>query len=125
MQVIEHESLILKDLLSSDFFNENLLSATKALADGPLAELADDIDRKGFYPKSVLMKLGEIGALSAHMAPSSDCGRSADYGLAIQAMTEVGRVCGSTAFMMWCHLVCGVYMEPSDNPSELLGCQIP
>jgi alkylation response protein AidB-like acyl-CoA dehydrogenase len=117
MQVIEHESLILKDLLSSDFFNENLLSATKALADGPLAELADKIDRKGFYPKSVLMKLGEIGALSAHMAPSSDCGRSADYGLAIQAMTEVGRVCGSTAFMMWCHLVCGVYMEQSDNPA--------
>ncbi|MES2414418.1 MAG: acyl-CoA dehydrogenase family protein [Pseudomonadota bacterium] len=91
-----------------------LLLAVRELADGPLAELADDIDRRGIYPKSVLQRLGELGALSAHIA--SD-GRDADYGLAIRAMTEVSRVCGATGFMVWCHEVCGTYMEQSGNPA--------
>jgi alkylation response protein AidB-like acyl-CoA dehydrogenase len=32
-------------------------------------------------------------------------------------MTEVSRVCGATGFMVWCHEVCGVYMEQSGNPA--------
>ncbi len=91
-----------------------LISAVRALADGPLAELADDIDRRGIYPKSILQRLGELGALKAHMAQA---GQAANYGLAIQAMTEVSRVCGATGFMVWCHAVCGVYMEQSGNPA--------
>ncbi|MEO6016227.1 MAG: acyl-CoA dehydrogenase family protein [Polaromonas sp.] len=91
-----------------------LIVAVRALADGPLAELADDIDRRGIYPKSILQRLGELGALKAHMG---EPGRPADYGLAIQAMTEVSRVCGATGFMVWCHEVCGVYMEQSGNPA--------
>ncbi len=91
-----------------------LISVVRALADGALAELADDIDRRGIYPKSILQRLGEIGALKAHMSAP---GRPADYGLAIQAMTEVSRVCGATGFMVWCHDVCGVYMEQSGNPA--------
>ncbi|MDO9358083.1 MAG: acyl-CoA dehydrogenase family protein [Polaromonas sp.] len=93
---------------------EALLAAVRALADGPLAELADDIDRRGIYPKSILQRLGELGALRAHTA---DAGRPADYGLAIRAMSEVSRVCGATGFMVWCHEVCGVYMEQSGNPA--------
>ena len=84
-----------------------LLQAVRELADGQLAELADDIDRRGIYPKSILQRLGELGALKAHLAQPD---RPADYGLAIQAMTEVSRVCGATGFMVWCHDVCGVYM---------------
>ena len=91
-----------------------LVAAVRALAEGPLAELAGDIDRRGIYPKSILQRLGELGALKAHMA---EPGRPADYGLAIQAMTEVSRVCGATGFMVWCHEVCGVYMEQSGNPA--------
>ncbi len=91
-----------------------LISAVRALADGPLAELADDIDRRGIYPKSILQRLGELGALKAHIA---DGETPADYGLAIRAMTEVSRVCGATGFMVWCHGVCGVYMEQSGNPA--------
>jgi alkylation response protein AidB-like acyl-CoA dehydrogenase len=94
--------------------NAGMIAAVRALADGPLAELADDIDRRGIYPKSILQRLGELGALKAHMA---DGERAADYGLAIQAMTEVSRVCGATGFMVWCHEVCGVYMEQSGNPA--------
>lgn len=93
---------------------DDLIAAVRALADGPLAELADDIDRRGIYPKSILQRLGEIGALKAH---TSEAGRPADYGLAIRAMTEVSRVCGATGFMVWCHEVCGVYMEQSGNPA--------
>ncbi|MES2943092.1 MAG: acyl-CoA dehydrogenase family protein [Pseudomonadota bacterium] len=93
-----------------------LIQAVRALADGPLAELADDIDRRGIYPKSILQRLGELGALKAHI---SEPGKPADYGLAIQAMTEVSRVCGATGFMVWCHEVCGVYMEQSGNPAML------
>ena len=92
----------------------DLIKAVRALAIGPLAELADDIDRRGIYPKSILHRLGELGALKAHMA---EPGKPADYGLAIAAMTEVSRVCGATGFMVWCHDVCGVYMEQSGNPA--------
>ena len=91
-----------------------LIAAVRELADGALAELADDIDRRGIYPKSILQRLGELGALKAHMADGAMPG---DYGLAIQAMTEVSRVCGATGFMLWCHAVCGVYMEQSGNPA--------
>lgn len=99
----------------ADVSNEfDVIKAVRELATGPLAELADDIDRRGVYPKSILQRLGELGALKAHMA---EPGKPADYGLAIRAMTEVSRVCGATGFMVWCHDVCGVYMEQSGNPA--------
>lgn len=92
----------------------DLIKAVRELATGSLAELADDIDRRGIYPKTILHRLGELGALKAHMAQP---GKPADYGLAIAAMTEISRVCGATGFMVWCHDVCGVYMEQSGNPA--------
>lgn len=88
-----------------------MLAAVRGIADGALAELAEDIDR-GAYPKGVLMRLGEVGAFRAHLALD---GAAPDYGAAIQAITEVSRVCGATGFMMWCHDVCGLYMEASGN----------
>ena len=92
----------------------DLIKAVRDLSTGPLAELADDIDRRGVYPKSILHRLGQLGALKAHMNEAS---KPADYGLAIAAMTEVSRVCGATGFMVWCHDVCGLYMEQSGNPA--------
>ena len=94
----------------------DLTQAVRELAIGPLAELADDIDRRGVYPQSILRRLGELGALKAHMAEAD---KPADYGLAISAMSEVSRVCGATGFMVWCHDVCGLYMEQSGNPALL------
>jgi len=90
-----------------------MLAEVRRIADGALAELAEDIDR-GVYPKSVLMRLGEVGAYRAHLALG---GSDPDYGAAIQAIIEVSRVCGATGFMMWCHDVCGLYMEASGNPA--------
>ena len=112
MEVLERENAALAAAP-----NLSLIAAVRALADGPLAELADDIDRRGVYPKSVLQRLGELGGLSAHIDTP---GRPANYGLAIQAMTEIARVCGATGFMVWCHDVCGVYMAQSGNP-HLMG----
>ena len=112
MEVLERENAAL-----AAAHPVSLIAAVRALADGPLAELADDIDRRGIYPKSVLQRLGELGGLSAHIDTP---GRPADYGLAIQAMTEIARVCGATGFMVWCHDVCGVYMQQSGNP-HLMG----
>jgi hypothetical protein len=112
MEVLERENTALAQAA-----DVSLIAAVRALANGPLAELADDIDRLGIYPKSVLQRLGEIGGLSAHM---DHPGRPANYGLAIRAMTEISRVCGATGFMVWCHDVCGVYMEQSGN-SHLMG----
>jgi alkylation response protein AidB-like acyl-CoA dehydrogenase len=88
-----------------------MLADVREIADGPLAEIAEDIDR-GVYPKAVLVRLGAVGAYRAHLELD---GAEPDYGAAIRAITEVSRVCGATGFMMWCHDVCGLYMEASGN----------
>jgi alkylation response protein AidB-like acyl-CoA dehydrogenase len=92
---------------------DSMLATVRQIAEGPLAELAEAIDRRGAYPREVLGQLGAAGALRAHLALDGE----PDYGAAIQAITDVSRVCGATGFMMWCHDVCGLYMEESANPS--------
>ncbi len=93
---------------------EALLSAVRAVALGPLTQQVEAIDRQGRYPREVLQQLGQLGAMSAHLDSEAGAG---DYGLAIQAMAEVSRVCGATGFMMWCQAVCGLYMQQSGNPA--------
>jgi alkylation response protein AidB-like acyl-CoA dehydrogenase len=93
---------------------EALLTAVRAIANGPLAQAVDAIDRQGLYPRDVLQQLAAAGAMSAHLdAPHG----SGDYGLAIRAMAEVSRVCGATGFMVWCQAVCGLYLQQSGNPA--------
>jgi alkylation response protein AidB-like acyl-CoA dehydrogenase len=91
-----------------------LLAAVRAVAQGPLQQQAESIDREGHYPRAVLQALGSIGAMSAHLQQPVG---PADYGLAIRAMAEVSRVCGATGFMVWCQAVCGLYMQQSGNPA--------
>ena len=87
-----------------------MLSRVRAIAQGPLARDAERIDREGHYPLDILQALGAAGGLAAHLDRNGT-----DFIGAIRAMTEAGRVCGSTAFVMWCHDVCGLYMEQSGN----------
>lgn len=97
-----------------------LLAAVRAVAQGPLKQRVEAIDREGHYPRAVLQQLAELGAMSAHLdAPTG----SGNYGLAIGAMAEVSRVCGATGFMMWCQSVCGLYMQQSGN-SDLMGAAL-
>jgi len=91
-----------------------LLAAVRAVAQGPLQQQADAIDRQGHYPHAVLKELAGLGAMSAHLDAPMGAG---DFFLAIQAMAEASRVCGATGFMMWCQAVCGLYLQQSGNPA--------
>jgi alkylation response protein AidB-like acyl-CoA dehydrogenase len=93
---------------------EALLVEVRAVARGPLQQQVEAIDRQGLYPHAVLQALGALGAMSAHLDAPAGAG---SYGLAIQAMAEVSRVCGATGFMMWCQAVCGLYLQQSGNPA--------
>ena len=92
---------------------DDLVAAVRAIAQGPLAARAHDIDR-GAYPADLLRQLAAAGAMSAHLR--RDDGTPGDYGLAIRAIAEASRVCGATGFMMWCQSVAGLYMQASGNP---------
>ncbi|MFN9726184.1 acyl-CoA dehydrogenase family protein [Acidovorax sp.] len=91
-----------------------LLTAVRAVAQGPLQQQVEAIDRQGHYPAAVLRELAALGAMSAHLDPPVGAG---SYALAIRAMAEVSRVCGATGFMMWCQAVCGLYLQQSGNPA--------
>ncbi|ELS4492829.1 TPA: acyl-CoA/acyl-ACP dehydrogenase [Klebsiella michiganensis] len=91
--------------------NEEILDDVKNISRGSLAKLANSIDHEGYYPLDVMAALGDAGALGAHLESSGS-----RYDLALASMQEVGTQCGSTAFLMWCHAVCGLYMEKSGNP---------
>jgi len=93
---------------------DTLLAAVRAVAQGPLQQQVQGIDQEGHYPRAVLQQLAQLGAMSAHLDAPAGPG---SYGLAIQAMAEVSRVCGATGFMMWCQAVCGLYMQQSGNPA--------
>jgi len=91
-----------------------ILEKVKSIAQKDLALVVDACDRDGFYPEAVLKDLGAAGAFSAHLGLDQE---KIDFGLAIQCMEEVSRVCGATGFVVWCHDVCGVYMQASKNPA--------
>ncbi|MDP3134538.1 MAG: acyl-CoA dehydrogenase family protein [Burkholderiaceae bacterium] len=92
---------------------EDLLSAVRAIAQGPLAQRAQAID-EGAYPEDLLRQLAAVGAMGAHIDRP---GRPGNYMATIAAMAEAGKVCGATAFMMWCQSVCALYMDASSNPA--------
>lgn len=92
---------------------EDLLRAVRAIAQGPLAQRAQAID-EGAYPEDLLKQLAASGAMGAHIDRP---GRPGNFMTTIAAMAEAGKVCGATAFMMWCQSVCALYMDASSNPA--------
>lgn len=54
--------------------------------------------------------LGKAGLFAPHL---NEYGNRLD--LAILANAQVGRVCGTTGFLTWCHQVMGLYLDQSDN----------
>ena len=92
---------------------EDLLLAVRSIAQGPLAQRAQAID-EGAYPEDLLKQLASLGPMGAHIERP---GKPGDYMATIAAMAEVGKVCGATAFMMWCQSVCALYMDASSNPA--------
>jgi alkylation response protein AidB-like acyl-CoA dehydrogenase len=99
-------------VLDSSWPTDRIIADVKAIADKQLAEAAHRIDHEGLYPLEIMSSLGAAGAFGAHLARGG-----ARVGLAIDAIRAISRRCGSTGFMTWCHDVCGLYMEQSDNPA--------
>jgi hypothetical protein len=87
-----------------------MVEAVRGIAQGPLADAADAIDR-GQYPRDILQRLGAAGAFAAHLGPA------ADFAAAVRASAEVSAVCGATGFMVWCQQVCGFYLEQGSSPT--------
>ncbi len=75
-----------------------------------LRPLVKEIDEHGLYPEGVMHALGAAGAYGHHARPQGD------IAAAIAVMTEVGKVCGSTAFSMWCQNALVWYLANSENP---------
>ena len=92
-----------------------MLDAVRAVANGSLAAMVDEIDRIGTYPQNVLRELGKAGAYRAQTSLDGQ----PDFEAAIEAITEVSRVCGATGFMVWCQSACTLYMEKCGNPGFL------
>lgn len=86
-----------------------VLSEVSRIATGPLAQAAHRID-EGHYPLDIMATLGQAGAFAAHLKQPGN-----RFDVAIGSMHEASRSCGSTGFLMWCHDVCGLYMDQSDN----------
>lgn len=96
---------------ASEWTDEAVLGGTTAISEGPLSAAAAKIDH-GAYPLDIMAQLGAAGALGVHLDR-----HGARIGLAIAAMQAASRACGATGFLMWCHDVCGLYMEQSGNPA--------
>ncbi|MDO4896802.1 MAG: acyl-CoA dehydrogenase family protein [Moraxella sp.] len=93
-----------------DFANQSaFLDDISHLANTHLAPKVMEID-KGYYPLAELEKLGKAGLFAPHL---NEYGNRLD--LAILANANVGRVCGTSAFVTWCHQVMGLYLDQSDN----------
>lgn len=99
------------DPTGRDWTDAAVLAGTTAIADGPLRTAATAIDR-GAYPLDILATLGATGALGVHLDR-----HGSRFGLSVAAMQAASRACGATGFLMWCHDVCGLYLEQSGNPA--------
>lgn len=90
-----------------------MVERVRAIAQGPLAAIAEAIDREGTYPADVLQQLGKAGLYRAQTRLDG----TPDFVSALKGVVEVSKVCGATGFMVWCQAACTLYMERSGNPA--------
>lgn len=83
----------------------NVLGRVNQIATDRLTELAVKIDLEGYYPLDILKDLADAGLFS----PFSNRANP-DLVQAIQGVASVSRVCGSTGFLVWCHMACALYI---------------
>ncbi len=92
--------------------DEALDPATSGLAELIDQHLRPDvvrIDTEGFYPEAFLRRFGAIGGFQHHALAAEN------MPLAINATSQAGRFCGSTAFLIWCHDACVWYLTNTRN----------
>ena len=91
-----------------------LIEAVRTLVKSDLAPITAEIDQQGRYPVEFLGKLAELGGFAA-ATPIEDGGTGLGLATQIDVITEVGRECGSTAFLVWCQTTCARYLLHSPN----------
>jgi alkylation response protein AidB-like acyl-CoA dehydrogenase len=89
----------------------DLVDEVRRVAQSDLPPLVDAIDHGALYPADFLRQLGALGAFSPH----ADVIRGVDLNAAIDAMSEVAEVCGSTGFMTWCQATLVWYLANTEN----------
>ncbi|SSY81030.1 acyl-CoA dehydrogenase family protein [Alysiella crassa] len=93
---------------------EHLLSQIAQLVQTELTPIVQDIDCKGVYPENFMRKLGEIGGYQSLGTPEQG-GNGLGLSTQILAIREVGKVCGATAFSVWCQAACAWYLHKTSN----------
>lgn len=79
-----------------------------------LAPIVEDIDRKGLYPEAFMRRLGDIGGYQA-VGTAAQGGSGLGLAAQIQVIREVGKICGATAFSVWCQSACAWYLHRTPN----------
>lgn len=92
----------------------DVIEAVRALVHSELAPISAEIDQRGRYPIEFLGKLAELGGFAA-ATPVAAGGTGLGLATQIDIMTEVGRECGSTAFLVWCQTTCARYLQHAPN----------
>lgn len=93
-----------------DFTDDrHFLQTVAQLATTHLAPKVQPIDQ-GYYPLDEMHKLAQSGLYGAHLQE-----HGSRFDLAILGNAQVGKICGTTAFLNWCHQVMGLYIDQSDN----------
>lgn len=93
---------------------ESLIGAVQSLVRTDLAPIVAAVDQEGFYPSEFLHKLADIGGFACTI-PVAEGGSGLGTATQIDVISEVGRECGSTAFLVWCQTTCAHYLRHSPN----------
>jgi alkylation response protein AidB-like acyl-CoA dehydrogenase len=91
------------------------LATVASIVAAELKPLCNRIDADGLYPVDVLRRLGAVGAFAQH-STGHGAGPGGIVG-AVQAMTEIGATCLSTAFCTWCQDALVWYLDRAENPA--------
>lgn len=87
--------------------NADFLTNIEMLASQILDPVAID---KGYYPVKQMGELAKLGAFAPHLNSQGN-----DFFKAILSTAKIAQTCGTTGFLAWCHQVCGLYLDQSDN----------
>lgn len=92
----------------------DLVTRVAQIAREELAPKVVDIDVKAEYPEHFLRHLGELGMFGCAVEPARG-GTGLGLRTLIECMSEVSKVCGSTAFLSWCQSALVWYLQNTDN----------
>lgn len=90
------------------------IEAITELVKHALAPLASAIDQDGVYPEAFLRELGALNGYNSAIAPAHG-GLGLDLSPQLDVTTQVGRECGSTAFLVWCQSTVAWYLQHAPN----------